>query len=196
MKKIIALLSVFVLCASMTACGGSGKKTAVSTPTPKPSPTATPAPTATPTVRPTLMPTVAPVTTAPKRDNVAATLRDVDNIGDRFSDVGTDGLIDNYGNSYSYALSASYGVMDFETLLDGKYTKFGCVLYTPKGCNTDGTAKVLIKLDGKVVYTSPDISKTSHPVEVNLDITGCNDFQIEVNNGRYLGYIANAEFTK
>lgn len=125
----------------------------------------------------------------------SATINDVDNIGDRFYDVGSDKLTDNYGNNYSYALNAgSNGTRTFQTLLNMKYKKFKCTLYVPKGCTSDRTAKILIKTDGKVVYTSPEITKTSRPIDVDVNITGCNDFQIEVTGGWDLGYIADAGF--
>lgn len=122
-------------------------------------------------------------------------LSDVDNIGDRFYDVKSDKLTDNYGNSYSYATySNSNSCRTFETLLNMKYSKFKCTLYVPKGCTSSRTAKILIKTDGKTVYTSPEITKTSRPIPVEVDIRGCNNFQIEVTDGYDLGYIADGGF--
>ncbi|MCC8160791.1 MAG: NPCBM/NEW2 domain-containing protein [Oscillospiraceae bacterium] len=127
-----------------------------------------------------------------KLEYASATLKDVDNIGDKFYEVGSDKLTDNYGNTYSYAL---YSITStFQTLLNMKYSKFKCTIYVPKGCDSNKTAKILIKTDGKTVYTSPDITKTSRPIDVEVDVTGCNDFQIEVTDGFYLGYIADAGF--
>lgn len=128
-------------------------------------------------------------------DYPSALLNDVDNIGAKYYEVGSDQLTDNYGTTYSYAYKASYtNAKTFETLLNMKYTRFRATVYVPKGCDSNGTAKVIIKTDGKIVYTSPDITKTSRPVDIDIDITGCNDFQIEVTNGGDLGYIADAGF--
>lgn len=122
-------------------------------------------------------------------------LSDVDNIGDGFYDVRNDKLTDNYGNSYSYAYTAEYvWSRTFETLLDMKYSKFKATLYVPKGCDVDYTAKIIIKTDGKIVYTSPEITKTSRPIDLDIDVTGCNDFTIEVTGGDELGYIADGGF--
>ena len=125
------------------------------------------------------------------------TINDVDNIGYRkhyFKTVSTSALTDNYGNSYAYA---NYGDIPctFQTLLNMKYSRFKGVLYVPKGCTSDKTTKILIKTDGKVVYTSPEITKTSAPITVDVNIKGCNDFQIEFADGsHWLGYIADAGF--
>lgn len=131
-----------------------------------------------------------------KLEYPSATIKDVDNIGDSFYEEGANNLTDNYGNNYSYALKQHqwYNSGTFQTLLNMKYKRFKCTLYVPKGCTSDYTAKILIKTDGKVVYTSPEITKTSRPIDVDVNITGCNDFQIEVTGGGYLGYIADAGF--
>lgn len=121
-------------------------------------------------------------------------LSDVDNIGSGFQTIGSGDLTDNYGNNYSYAYRGDYGRGTFETLLNMKYKRFKATLYVPKGCSSNDTAKIIIKTDGKIVYTSPEITKTSYPIDVDVDITGCNDFQIEVTGERYLGYIADGGF--
>ena len=120
---------------------------------------------------------------------------DVDNIGNEFYSVGTDALTDNYGNSYSSAIYSYYNdTRTYQTLLNMKYSRFKATLYVPKGCSSDNIAKIIIKTDGKTVYSSPEITKTTAPVHVDVDIRGCNDFQIEVTGGYYLGYIADAGF--
>lgn len=120
-------------------------------------------------------------------------IEDVDNIGGKFYTVGSDKLTDNYGNSYSSAIYTNAS-RTFQTLLNMKYSRFRATLYVPKGCSSNDTAKILIKADGKTVYSSPEITKTSAPIPVDIDIRGCNDFQIEVTDGYYLGYIADAGF--
>ncbi len=132
-----------------------------------------------------------------KLEYPTVTINDVDNIGYRYSyfdKVGQNALKDNYGNTYSYA---NYGDIPctFQTLLNMKYSRFKCTLYVPKGCTSDKTTKILIKADGKIIYTSPEITKTSAPIPININIKGCNDFQIEFADGcNSLGYIANAGF--
>ena len=128
------------------------------------------------------------------------TINDVDNISSKnryFKRVSSAYLTDNYGNTYAYANYNDTGndSCSFQTLLNMKYSKFKCVLYVPKGCTSDYTTRVLIKTDGKVVYTSPEMTKTSTPIAVDVNIKGCNDFQIEFSGGsRMLGYIADAGF--
>ncbi len=124
-------------------------------------------------------------------------INDVDNIGSTYanSKVSNDDLIDNYGNSYSYAgYSRFYDTSTFQTLLNMKYSKFKATVYVPKGCSSSDTAKILIKADGKTIWSSPEITKTSRPVNIDVNIKGCNDFQIEVTDGQNLGYIADGGF--
>lgn len=121
-------------------------------------------------------------------------LTDIDNIGDRFSNVSTNQLIDNYGHSYSEAIY-KYGSGTLEALLNMKYSRFRCTLYTPKGDNYDNPTKISIKTDGKTIYTSPDITKTTRPINVDVDVSGCNEFEIEVSgHGDRHGFIADAGF--
>lgn len=125
------------------------------------------------------------------------TINDIDNIGEKFYVVKNAELTDNYGNSYSYAYKCgggTYSDATFQALLNMKYSKFKGTIYVPKGCDSSYSAKILIKTDGKVIYTSPEITKTSRPIDLDIDINGCNDFQIEVTDGGKLGYIADAGF--
>ena len=125
------------------------------------------------------------------------TINDVENISDKayiFRPVSAEALTDNYENSYSYA-NYSGIPSTFQSLLNMKYSRFKCILYVPKGCTSNKTTKVLIKTDGKVVYTSPEITKTSAPITVDVNVTGCNDFQIEfAGDCHRLGYMADAGF--
>lgn len=93
-------------------------------------------------------------------------------------------LTDNYGNAYG---SAIYNSVDYanegnlpiyEYLLGMEYSKFKCTLFVPQGNTSDKSVTVSIITDGHTVYTSPQMNKTSAPVEVEVDVTGCNDFQI------------------
>lgn len=102
-----------------------------------------------------------------------------DNIGDYCYEADGDYLTDNYGNSYRSGIQIPNSRYCFETLLNMKYSHFKCTLYVAEGYSGDGTGKFNIKTDGKTVYTSPTLTKTSRPVDIDVDITGCNDFVIE-----------------
>ena len=80
-------------------------------------------------------------------------------------------LTDNYGNTYSNALIIApngIGTHEIEILLGMQYSRFKCTIYTPKGCNDDTTTIINIKADGKIIYTSPELSKISQPIDVDL----------------------------
>lgn len=122
-------------------------------------------------------------------------IQDVDNIGGNFCDVDSAQLTDNYGNTYANAIKAGDWSRTFQTLLNMKYSRFKCTLYVPKGYSGGDETKVSIKTDGKTIYSSPVITKTSRPIPVDVDIRGCNDFQIEVTGrGTEEGFIADAGF--
>lgn len=126
------------------------------------------------------------------------TIEDVDDIGDGIREISTRDLTDNYGNSYSSAVGSSYDGGTFQTLLNMKYSRFKGTIYVPKGCSEDGIVKITVKADGKTIYTSPEINKTSSPIPIDLNIKGCNDFQIIIsgyyNDVRSFGYIADGGF--
>lgn len=123
-------------------------------------------------------------------------IEDVDNIGKDITSVDAESLTDNYGNTYGSAIRAYQYGGTFQTLLNMKYSKFKGTIYVPKGCSRDDVIKILIKADGKTIYNSPEITKTSSPIPLELNIKGCNDFQIEIigNHTNLLGYIADGGF--
>lgn len=122
-------------------------------------------------------------------------ITDVDNLGHSYDIARAENLKDNYGNFYSSAISR-YGSGTFETILNMKYSRFRCTIYTPKGNTYDREpTKILIKADGKTIYSSPELTKTSRPVNVDIDIRGCNVFEIEtIGHGDHNGYIGDAGF--
>lgn len=129
------------------------------------------------------------------------TLEDLDNIGDsNISFAEGDMLVDNYGNNYSFAVYPwTTSTSTYQTLLNMKYSRFKCTIYVPKGSSTEKTQKINIKADGRIIYSSPEITKTSKPINVDLNVTGCNDFKIEYTiaggfTGHELAYIGNAGF--
>lgn len=104
-------------------------------------------------------------------------LKDMKSIGK--SPATTNYLADNYGNRYGSAIYNNvYPKESFEYLLNMKYSRFKCTLYVPEGYTFNQEIIMTITADGKQVYTSPAMTKVSPPVEVNVPITGCNDFKI------------------
>lgn len=59
-----------------------------------------------------------------------------------------------------------------------KYSRLKGTIYVREGYSGDETTQIIIKTDNKTVYTSPEIDKTSSPVEFDVDISGCNDLKI------------------
>lgn len=90
----------------------------------------------------------------------------------------TDELYDNYGNRYKSALINEYKHTYLEYLLNMKYSRFKGTLYVPQGITSDDSIYLTIEADGKIIYTSPDMTKTSYPVEVDVNITGSNNVEI------------------
>lgn len=92
----------------------------------------------------------------------------------------TNTLTDNYGNSYVSAISTWGSHSELEYLLNMKYSRFKATLYMPQGSKyEDSGNKLIIYADGKRIYTSPDMTKTSSPVNIDVNIKGCNNFKIE-----------------
>lgn len=87
-------------------------------------------------------------------------------------------LTDNYGNRYNSAIKCepmSHSSMEY--LLNMKYSRFKGTLYVPEGM-TGGNLTMTIEADGRVLYTSPRMEKTSAPVDVDVNVTGYNDIKI------------------
>ena len=99
----------------------------------------------------------------------------------------TDRLADNYGNRYSSAIIYQRGNLNlngqniYEYLLGMKYSRFKAILYVPEGETTGDTAYLTVSADGRILYTSPEMDKTTSPVVVDVDVTGYNDVTIEWN---------------
>lgn len=113
-----------------------------------------------------------------KLEYPTAMLKDMTSIGSQFKSASN--LTDNYDNQYSGALEISkYGDITYEYLLNMKYSHFRAVLYVPKGTVEKDNKVITIKADGKQIYASPVMDKTSAPVYIDVDITGYNNFVIE-----------------
>ena len=63
-----------------------------------------------------------------------------------------------------------------------KYTRLRGTLYVESGTKIDKCGTMSIVVDGKRIYTSPMMGKTSSPVEIDVDITGCNVLKIEYSD--------------
>lgn len=120
-----------------------------------------------------------------------------DNIGDYFWKTSKN-LKDNYGNTYSRAIYCNFGNIGYsatyEKLCNMKYSRFKGTIYVENGVSQDINPQILIKADGKTIYTSPEITKTSAPIPIDIDITGCNDFQIVLTQRLTYIHIGNAGF--
>lgn len=99
----------------------------------------------------------------------------------------SDQLTDNYGNNYAHAICNRYD-HNLEFLCNMKYSRFKGTLYVPAGETDDRTVRLSIIADGKTLYTSPEMDKTSAPVNIDADITGYNDVKIEFSGGITLAY--------
>ena len=100
----------------------------------------------------------------------------------------TNNLTDNYGNTYDRAVcnrTLGGDNCKLEYLLNMKYSRFKGTLYVPQGETSDRSVHLSIIADGKTIYTSPAMTKTSSPVFIDVNITGCNDIKIEFSEGAY-----------
>ncbi len=125
----------------------------------------------------------------------SAYLKD-NNIGGSLLKAKADRLTDNYGNTYDEAL---YYDMDrtAEYLLDMKYSSFKGTLYVPK--NEDGARSFRMKVvaDGKLIYTSPEMTKISRPVDFDVNVKGSNHIKVELDfssSGLMVACIGDAGF--
>jgi len=126
-------------------------------------------------------------------------LQDAINIGNRMSLASVNNKTDNYGGTYNSAYYFNYnsgGI--FQTLLDGRYSRFKGVFYIAQGTTNKNDSEFMIEVDGNIIYSSSAITNTSRPISVDLDITGKNDFKIIIKQlTRSYGptiYIADAGF--
>lgn len=94
----------------------------------------------------------------------------------------TQELTDNYGNRYGRAITNwDYNNFKHEFLLNMKYSRFKGVLYIPEGTSNTKMGYLQIIADGKTIYTSPNMTKTSEPVNIDVNVRGYNDVKIEFN---------------
>ena len=98
----------------------------------------------------------------------------------------TNKLTDNYGNTYTRAVYNDYDHYKFEYLLNMKYSRFKGTLYVAEGENKTNSVYLKIIADGKTIYTSPEMTRTSAPVDIDVNVTGYNDVKIEFSDRRTL----------
>ena len=96
--------------------------------------------------------------------------------------VQSNNLTDNYDNKYSSVLDG-YTNCEHEYLLNMKYSRFKATLFIPKGTTDNREGVITISADGKQIYSSPVMDKTSRPVHIDVDVTGYNDFIIKYTSG-------------
>ncbi len=95
----------------------------------------------------------------------------------------TNKLTDNYGNRYGRAILNEYhSAIEYEFLLNMKYSRFKGVLYVPEGTTSSESGYLQIIADGNTIYTSPEMTRASSPVYIDVDVTGYNDVKIEFSN--------------
>lgn len=107
-------------------------------------------------------------------------LKDMDNIGDgefRVSRV----TKDNYNNDYNEVLeiyaNSFYESATAEYLLNMKYSKFKATMFMPS-TNDNDERQLKIKADGKIIYTSPKMTKISEPISIDVNVEGYNHIEI------------------
>lgn len=111
-------------------------------------------------------------------------LRDLKSVNDSPGAASSQMLTDNYGNSYNTALSNKttnytdrHTSMEF--LVNMKYSRLKGTLYVPQGTTSNNTCRLTVEADGRVLYTSPAMNKTSYPIDVDINVSGYNDIKVK-----------------
>ncbi len=111
-----------------------------------------------------------------KLEHPTVKLEDMVSIGTRIRK--TDELTDNYGNNYSRAIFNYWDNGNLEYLLNMKYSRFKGTLYIPNGVYSNDSCYLTIEADGKTLYTSPKMTKSSRPIDIDISVKGYNDIKI------------------
>lgn len=133
-----------------------------------------------------------------KLEHPTTYLKDATNVSDfKVNTCSGKQLTDNYGNRYSSGIWSYAQIRDYANgghnyvkyLTNMKYSRFKAILYKPEG-NTTNARKTYIEIeaDGKIIYTSPIMDETSHPVSIDVDIAGYNVIQINFLSDRHYDY--------
>lgn len=128
------------------------------------------------------------------------TFKDMTNIAEHntFFDKETN-VKDQYGTTYETAYFCD--TIDYkdelssccEYLLDSKYSKFKATLFITDGYSREGTSSVYFIGDGNQIGEPITFTKTSKPLDVEINVEGINDLKI-VFDTRDAVYIAHEGF--
>lgn len=98
----------------------------------------------------------------------------------------------NTGDAYGHALSGESPYSEVIYNLSGNYDQLDGVWFISSNYkNTDNDQGLEIYADNVCVYTAPAITRGSLPVNVSVDITGCNLLTIRFTKGSYAGVLGN-----
>lgn len=96
----------------------------------------------------------------------------------------------NTGDAYGHALSGESPYSEVIYNLSGNYDQLDGVWFISSNYkNTDNDQGLEIYADNVCVYTAPAITRGSLPVNVSVDITGCNLLTIRFTKGSYAGVL-------
>jgi len=112
-------------------------------------------------------------------------LRDLKSIAD--THIITTEPKDNYGTRYTYALKGSGKYQTYEYLTNMQYSKLKGVLYVNTGTTGNGTGQLEVIADGRRIYVSPLLDKTSRPIYLDINITGYNNIQLKLTGSDGFG---------
>ena len=62
-----------------------------------------------------------------------------------------------------------------------KYSKFKGKLYIANGATSSEECYFIIEADGNTIYTSPLLTKSSRPIDLDVNVTGYNDIKMYFN---------------
>lgn len=96
----------------------------------------------------------------------------------------------NTGDTYGHALSGKSPYSEAIYNLSGNYDQLDAVWFISSNYkNTDSDQGLEIYADNVCVYTAPIITRGSLPVNVSVDLTGCNLLTIRFTKGSYAGVL-------
>ena len=96
----------------------------------------------------------------------------------------------NTGDTYGHALSGKSPYSEAIYNLSGNYDQLDAVWFISSNYkNTDSDQGLEIYADNVCVYTAPMITRGSLPVNVSVDLTGCNLLTIRFTKGGYAGVL-------
>lgn len=91
-------------------------------------------------------------------------------------------LTDNYGNSYSsafYSIGSLEGRTEAEYLLNNQYSRFKGTLCIEKGESSGNAVRMEVIANGKKIYSSPEMNKTSAPVDFDVNVEGYHHIELK-----------------